>query len=238
MNIIVRITLIFEKLKSIAFIKHMATICVKTVRINKEPSKNSIKQFKKQTMTKTKILCFIGLICFVTSYVFFSQISLNSQKYIDLAHWFNLIGAVLLFSFNFVFPKNKLDSIASVLTTLGVIAHIGLCTIDFIIWSYGNDESSSNKLREQISNTPLILYPFVIIGPSLLFIGLATHALNFIKTNPISALMVIIGGPFVGLSYFIWNNGTLMLISCVVFASGLALLLLRTKVNKIELKYN
>lgn len=187
-------------------------------------------------MTKHKTLCLIGLICFVTSYVFFSQISLNSQKHIDLAHWFNLIGAVLLFSFNFVFSKNKVNTVASVLTSLGIIAHIGLCTIDFIMWSYGNDNIGSNKLREQISNTPLILYPFVIIGPSLLFVGLATHALNFIKTNPISSLMVIIGGPFVGLSYFIWNNGILMLISCVVFAPGLSLLLLRKEVKTIELE--
>lgn len=187
-------------------------------------------------MTKHKILCIIGLICFVTSYVFFSQIALNSQKHIDLAHWFNLTGAVLLFSFNFVFPVNKINTIASILTTLGIIAHIGLCTIDFIMWSYGNDEIGSNKLREQISNTPLILYPFVTIGPSLLFVGLATHALNFIKTNPISSLMVIIGGPFVGLSFFIWNNGILMLISCLVFTSGLALLLLRNEVKTIEMK--
>lgn len=176
-------------------------------------------------MTKPKTLCLIGLIFFATSYVFFSQVSLNAQKHIDLAHWFNLIGAVLLFSFNFVFPKNRLNSVASVVTTIGVIAHVGLCTIDFIMWSYGNNDIGRNELREQISNTPLILYPFVIVGPSLLFVGLVIHALNFIKTNPISSLMVIIGGPFVGLSYFIWNNGVLMLISCVVFASGLTLLL-------------
>jgi len=138
-----------------------------------------------------------------------------------------LIGAVLLFNFNYVFPKNKLNSIASVLTATGVIAHIGLCTIDFIMWSFGDNDAGRNTLSEQISNTPLILYPFVIVGPSFLFVGLAAHALNFIKTYPISSLMVVIGGPFVGLSYFIWNNGILMLISCIVFASGLALLLFR-----------
>jgi hypothetical protein len=185
-------------------------------------------------MVKPKTLCAIGLVFFVTSYVFFSLISLNTQKHIDLAHWFNLIGAVLLFSFNNVFPKNKINTVASVITTLGIIAHIGLCTIDFIMWSFGNDAIGSEKLREQISNTPLILYPFIIVGPSLLFIGLATHALNFIKTNPISTLMVVIGGPFVGLSYFIWNNGFLMLISCMVFASGLALLLFREEVKKLQ----
>ncbi len=181
---------------------------------------------------KTRNLCVVGLILFVTSYVFFSQGSLSNQKTIDVAHWFNLIGAVLLFSFNNVFPKkNSLHSVAFVLTGIGVVAHIGLCTIDFIMWSFGNDDMGRNALSEQISNTPLILYPFITVGPSLLFTGLAAHALNFIKTNPISSLMVIIGGPFVGLSYFIWNNGNLMLASCVIFASGLALLLYRNEIQ-------
>lgn len=184
-----------------------------------------------KTMTKTKTVCLIGLLFFVASYVLFSQISLNQQKHIDLAHWFNLIGAVLLFSFNNVFPKNRLNSIASILTSIGVVAHIGLCTIDFIMWSFGNNDIGRNELREQISNTPLIVYPFVIVGPSLLFVGLATHALNFIKTNTISSLMVIIGGPFVGISYFVWHNGTLMLLSCFTVAIGLTLLLYRKEIK-------
>ena len=180
---------------------------------------------------KVKLLCTIGLIFFVISYIYFSQISLNQQKHIDLAHWFNLIGAVLLINFNFVFPKSKLNSIASVLTVIGVIAHIGLCTIDFIMWSFGTNDIGRNMLSEKISNTPLILYPFIIIGPSLLFLGLVVHAMIFIKTNTISSLMVILGGPFVGLSYFIWNNGTLMLISCIIFATGLGLLLYRDEIQ-------
>lgn len=183
---------------------------------------------------KPKTICLVGLFFFVISYVLFSQISLSHQKHIDVAHWCNLIGAVLLFSFNNVFPKNKLNSVASVLTTLGVIAHIGLCTIDFIMWSFGSDDIGRNELWRQIHNTPLIVYPFVIIGPSLLFVGLATHALNFIKTNPLSSMMVILGGPFVGLSYFIWDNGILMLISCVIFASGLALLLYRNNIKNTK----
>ncbi len=187
-------------------------------------------------MTKTKTLCAIGLIFFVVSYVFFSQGALGTQKHIDFAHWFNLIGAVLLFSFNSEFPKNRLGSVAAVLTTLGVVAHIGLCTIDFIMWSYGNNDIGRNELSEQISNTPSILYPFVIVGPSLLFVGLGVHALNFIKTNPIGSLMVVLGGPFVGLSYFIWNNGVLMLSSCIVFAVGLALLLFRKDVGTLEME--
>jgi hypothetical protein len=180
---------------------------------------------------KPKLVCLIGLFFFVLSYIMFSQGSKLAyfQKPIDFAHWFNLIGAVFLISFNKVFPKNKLSTVASFLTTLGVIAHIGLCTIDFIMWSFGNDDIAKAKLSEHISNTPSILFPFIIVGPSLLFIGLAVHASNFIKTNPISSLMVIIGAPAVGLSFFILKDGVLMVLSCLLFALGLVLLLYSEK---------
>lgn len=185
-------------------------------------------------MTKLKTRCAIGLIFFVISYVMFSQGSLRVQEPIDFAHWFNLIGAILLINFNYVFPKNTLNSVAAFLTIIGVVAHIGLCTIDFIMWSFGNDDVSRTELSNHLSNTPSILYPFIIVGPSMLFIGLSVHTWNFIKKKPISALMVIIGAPSVGLSYFILKNGNLMLISCVIFATGLALLLYRGNTIHVE----
>ena len=174
---------------------------------------------------KTKHLCTLGLVFFVTSYLLFSKVLADFQDPIDFAHWFNLIGACLLLSFNNVFPKNRLNSVASVLTAFGVVAHIGLCTIDFIMWSYGDNEAAKSALSEHISNTPSILFPFVIVGPSFLFIGLAVHAVNFIKTHTIPSLMVIIGAPLVGVSFFVLKNGILMLLSCLVFSLGLVLLL-------------
>ncbi|RWX00252.1 hypothetical protein [Flavobacterium cerinum] len=187
---------------------------------------------------KPRSLCLMGLLFFVISYIMFAQGAALSyfQKPVDFAHWFNLTGAVLLISFNNVFPKNSLSGTASVLTTLGVIAHIGLCTIDFIMWSFGNDDAAREQLSEHISNTPSILFPFIIIGPSLLFIGLAVHAAAFIKTHTISSLMVIVGAPAVGFSYFILKNGTYMVLSCLLFATGLTLLLYRKEKQKFVIK--
>jgi len=184
-------------------------------------------------ITNLKSVCSIGIFFFVLSYIMFALGSKLTyfQSPIDFAHWFNLIGAVLLFSFNKVFSKNKLNNIASVLTTLGILAHVGLCTIDFIMWSFGDNDAARVVLSEHISNTPSILYPFIIIGPSLLFIGLAMHALHFIKTNTISSLLVIIGAPAVGFSFFVLKNGTYMVISCILFALGLILLLYRKENN-------
>lgn len=176
---------------------------------------------------KPKTLCLIGLFFFILSYIMFSNSVAFEyfKKPVDFAHWFNLIGACLLLSFNTVFPKNRLNSVASILTAIGVVAHIGLCTIDFIMWSYGDNEAAKSALSEHISNTSSILFPFVIVGPSFLFIGLAVHAFNFIKTHTMNALMVIVGAPLVGISFFILKSGILMLLSCLVFSLGLVLLL-------------
>jgi len=177
----------------------------------------------------TKQLCLLGLLFFLISYLFFSKVLPNFQKPIDFAHWFNLIGACLLLSFNDMFPKNRLNSVASFLTFLGVIAHIGLCTIDFIMSSYNDNDFAKAELSRQISNTPSILFPFVIVGPSLLFIGLSIHALNFIKTHTISSLMVVLASPAIGFSFFVLKDGVYMLVSCVVFVLGLGLLLYRNE---------
>lgn len=195
----------------------------------------ALNNYSIKKVMKTKSICLLGLFLFVTSYIMFSQGSKLAyfQKPIDFAHWFNLIGAVLLVSFNRVFPKNTLNTVASFLTILGAIAHIGLCTIDFIMWSFGNNDVAKAELSEHISNTPAIFYPFVIIGPSLLFIGLAVHASRFIKTNTISALMVIIGAPAVGFSFFVLKDGLYMVLSCLVFALGLVLLLYRKEKEEI-----
>ena len=101
------------------------------------------------------------------------------------------------------------------------------------MWSYGDNEAAKSALSEHISNTSSILFPFVIVGPSFLFIGLAVHAVNFVKTHTISALMVIIGAPLVGVSFFVLKNGILMLLSCLIFSLGLVLLLHR-KENREE----
>lgn len=158
----------------------------------------------------------------------------NHQNPIDFGHWFNLIGACFLLSFNNAFPKNRLNSVASVITTFGVIADIGLCTIDLIMSSFGNNEFAQEELSKHISNTPAILYPFIIVGPSLLFIGLAIHALNFFKTNMISSLMVIVGSLAIGFSFFVLKNGVYMLLSCVVFTVGLGILLCKNDSRKIS----
>ncbi len=180
---------------------------------------------------KTKQLCLLGLLFFLISYLFFAKVLPNFQKPIDFAHWFNLIGACFLLSFNDVFLKYNWSFVASITTALGVIAHIGLCTIDFVMSSYGTNEIAKEALSIQISNAPSVFYPFIAVGPSLLFIGLTLHALRFIKTNFVIVLMIILSSASIGFSFFILKDGIYMLLSCVVFVFGLGYLLHKKGVN-------
>lgn len=115
---------------------------------------------------KPKTICLIGLFFFVLSYIMFSKSAAFEyfKKPVDFAHWFNLIGACLLLSFNNVFPKNRLNTVASLITALGVVAHIGLCTIDFVMWSYGDNEAAKTALSEHLSNTPLFCFRLLLWG--------------------------------------------------------------------------
>jgi hypothetical protein len=184
---------------------------------------------------KLKTICIIGLSLFVVSYWIFTKGNefANTQRPIDFAHWLNFIGAVLLINFNRLFPKNKIGKIASIITTLGVIAFIGLNTIDFISWRFGDDNDSRNAFLNQLANTPSIAFPFVYVGPSLLFLGLSVHALNFIKTNLIGCILTVSGAIFMGLGYFLWSNLVYTALGCTIFALGLILIL-----NKIDEKQN
>ncbi|RED24635.1 hypothetical protein BD847_1368 [Flavobacterium cutihirudinis] len=183
---------------------------------------------------KTKHLCLLGLLFFLISYLFFSKILPNFQKPIDFAHWFNLIGACLLLSFNDVFPKSEWSFVASIVTFLGVVGHIGLCTIDFIMSSFGNDEIAKEALSHQISNSAEIFYPFVAIGPSLLFIGLTLHALRFVKTDFVIVLLIILSSASIGFSFFVLKDGIYMFLSCLVFVFGLGFLLCRNDIKKVK----
>ena len=182
---------------------------------------------------KLKTVCIIGLFFFVTSYALFAQGPefIFSQKPIDFAHTFNLIGGVLLIAFNYVFPKNTITKVASVITILGVIGHIGLCAIDFVIWSYGEDIVAREAFQSHIGNSPFLYYTFIVIAPTLFFIGLSLHGWNFIKKHPIPSLITILGPIGIGYAYFGLQNLTYATLSCVVFALGLILLLFREKTN-------
>jgi hypothetical protein len=158
--------------------------------------------------------------------LFMGRDSISSQP-VDVAHWFLLVSACLLLSFNFVFPKGIFNTIAIVLITLGVLAHIGMCTIDFLLWSYGDNFEARDMLLSHIRNSPAINLPFMTVGPALLYAGLATHAWPFLLRNPVAAVLTLGGAALVGLGQTLWHNYILVIIGSAVMGVGLLMLVFR-----------
>ena len=162
---------------------------------------------------------------------------IQAQNPVDFAHWFLLIGATLMISFSLVFPKSSFNSLATVLVILGIVAHIGMCALDFQFWSFGEDIVGRDNLINHLRGIPSIWLPFMDIGPALLYIGLSIHAWKFIKTHTIRAIFTIVGTIIIGLGHYISDNRIIVVLGYVLLALGLVLLIYR-KDNRIDASLN
>ena len=144
---------------------------------------------------KLKYLAIIGLVFLIINQVMLlgGNEFIQNQQPIDYAHWLLLIGVLLCLSLNYIFSDNIFSNLATILTSLGVVALIGQATIDFLWWSYGTDFEGMDKLTQQIMERPSIRIPFMTIGPALFYLGLIAHAGKFIKKHTLWTTLVILG---------------------------------------------
>ncbi len=108
-----------------------------------------------------KVLGVIGLVFLILSRFMFTQgfDFLQAQRPLDFAHWFMLLGALLMIPLNSMFPKSVLHTLFTPLVYLGVAAHMGMCTIDFVVWSYGEDMEAKKAFISHLIATPALTIP-------------------------------------------------------------------------------
>lgn len=118
---------------------------------------------------------------------------INKQEPIDFAHWFLLIGVTLLIPQTVTFPKKIYSLIGIPLTLIGIVCIIGMCVLDFVWWSFPNEEMR-NEFTSHISQVPSIWKPFITIGPSskIFNLGLLILSLNYIKRGKLGIILVLI----------------------------------------------
>lgn len=142
-----------------------------------------------------KILFIVGLV-----FILIGQLILvkgnefvYNQEPIDFAHWFLLIGVTLLIPQTVTFPKKIYSLIGIPLTLIGIVCIIGMCVLDFIWWSFPNQEMR-NEFTYHISHVPSIWKPFMAIGPSskVFNLGLLLLSLNYTETGKIGIVLVLI----------------------------------------------
>lgn len=142
-----------------------------------------------------KILFIVGLFFILIGQLIISKGNefVYKQEPIDFAHWFLLVGVTLLIPQTVTFPKKTYSLIGIPLTLVGIVCIIGMCVLDFIWWSFPNQEVR-NEFTNHISHVPSIWKPFMIIGPSskIFNLGLLLLSLNYIQTGKIGIALVLI----------------------------------------------
>lgn len=142
-----------------------------------------------------RILFLIGLSFFLIGQLILTRGNdfVFSQEPIDFAHWFLLVGAVLLIPQTVSFPKNIFSYIGTPLALIGIVCIIGMCVLDFIWWSFPNEEMRS-EFTNHISQVPSIWKPFISIGPSskVFNLGLLILSLNYFDKGKVGIVILLI----------------------------------------------
>ncbi|WP_052958639.1 hypothetical protein [Maribacter thermophilus] len=140
-----------------------------------------------------RILFLIGLVFFLIGQILLSQGNhfVYNQEPIDFAHWFLLVGVTFLIPQTVTFPKKIYSLIGIPLTIVGIVCIIGMCVLDFIWWSFP-DEEMRNEFTGHISKIPSIWKPFVTIGPSskIFNLGLLILSFNYLKKGILGIILV------------------------------------------------
>lgn len=145
---------------------------------------------------KNKILFLIGLTFLLIGQLILSKGNefVYSQEPIDFAHWFLLVGVVLLIPQTLGFPKSIFSTIGIPLTIIGIVCTIGMCVLDFIFWSFPND-SMRSEFTDHISQVPAIWKPFITIGPSskVFNMGLLILSFNYLSSKKVGIGFILFG---------------------------------------------
>ena len=177
-----------------------------------------------------KALFIIGLVIFLIGQILLAQGNafVYNQKPIDFAHWCLFAGVVFLIPQVVHFPKGIMSYIGIPLTLIGIACIIGMCVLDFIWWSFPNEQMRV-KFTEHISQVPSIWLPFITIGSTskVFNVGLLLLALNYFKNEKLGFMLVLLASlilwHIIPVPFRLVSGYTLTLI-------GFSIILLRRKV--------
>ncbi|WP_408039009.1 hypothetical protein [Tenacibaculum amylolyticum] len=191
--------------------------------------------------THIKVLFVLGFCLQILAQISFSFTdTFNLLEPIDFIHWTLLIGYVLIIPGVLHFSKGKFSKVGVPITMAGIMASIGMCTIDFVLWSFNSNLEERANMYYHLVAEPAIWPVFISVGPTLLFVGLSIQSFDYINTNLKGMFITLFGSITTGIGGLLLPQEyhAVMLIGYIVFVIGLFILFLpkkqeNTKHNKL-----
>ena len=153
-----------------------------------------------------KTLLILGLLTYLAGQIWIvnSGSMTKDQIAIDAIHWLMFAGAALMIPFAARMPRRGLSLLAGPLLMVGCILVIGMCMIDFVLWSFP-DVDMRNAVVGELMATPPVWTPF-IEWAGLTFTGaLALTGLTYWRQSIVGAGLVLIGAAVI-LAWGIGSN--------------------------------
>ncbi|NET35826.1 MAG: hypothetical protein F6K19_28000 [Cyanothece sp. SIO1E1] len=149
---------------------------------------------------------------------------------IDFIHWTLLIGIVLIIPYTLHFSTGLSYQIGVTVSLMGIVAQIGVCAIDFVLWTFRYENEERNDLVRHLMEEPMIWPIFFTAGPALLIIGLTIQAFGYYQQNLKGVMLATIGSALLGFGNFILPGNRLVFVSgYLIFILGLLLIIFYEK---------
>lgn len=174
----------------------------------------------------------IGLVLLILSQLLlsFGYDFLMSQRPIDFAHWAMFFASLMLFGLWFTLPNSLTKRTGLIIMTIGIGGITGMCCIDFILWAANDNAELKNQIFQLISENASIRLPFLVLGPTLFYMGIGIATYGLIKKHTWQVIILNIGLLMIGLGHMIFQNRTIPVIGAIILFFGLMSIL----VNRSE----
>lgn len=141
-----------------------------------------------------KLFFVFGLCIYIIGQILLAQgISfVRAQQPIDFAHWCLLIGVVFTIPHSVSFHKEFPSYIGGSITLMGIACIIGMCVIDFILWSFETLEER-NAFIGHLSAVDVIWVPFISLGTGFFNLGLSIQSLTYFKNHKWAVVFILVG---------------------------------------------
>jgi hypothetical protein len=145
--------------------------------------------------TIDRALFLTGLVMFAVAMSGFFAFGPTSKadSAIDAFHWVMLIGAVLQLPFAINNREGWHIRAVAIVMTIGLVCTIGMCIVDFVLWSMPSD-GLRDKVAAELISTPSIWPVFMEYGPEeVLYAGYSLASVSALRATKLGPLLVLAG---------------------------------------------